>query len=880
MKAPAGLRRLLPASVSASLLRLAAVFMALYGVALTLSPAVRQRSWLPLGALRWGHWLGILVWLLAMLWLDRRMRQALPNRDPFLIPVAGLLSGWGLLTIWRLTGTFGLRQTAWLALSAALCVLALRQRQRILPTLRRYKYLWLLAGLLITALTFLFGINPSGIGPDLWLGCCGMYFQPSELLKLLLIIYLAAYLADRQPLMSGLVPLLAPTAVMTGAVLLLLMVQRDLGTAWVFIFVYTLLIYSAAGKRRVLLASLLVLLVAMLAGYELVSLVHARIDSWLNPWLDPSNRSYQIVQALMAIAAGGLFGRGPGMGSPGFVPVAHSDFIYTSIVEESGLLGAIALLTLIAFLVLRALRISLQARDAYQRYLAIGLAAYLASQSLLIIGGNIRMLPLTGVTLPFVSYGGSSLLVSFIALLLLSLVSHEGMHRAAPMLNSRPTLLLAGLLLGAFALAALITGWWGVVRGPDLLTRSDNARRGQTDRLVWRGALLDRDLLPLARTSGSAGQYQRAYPYAELSNVLGYSHAQFGQSGLEDGLDPILRGEERQPAWALWWSHILYGQPAPGLDVQLSLDTELTRRAADALAGQRGALVLLDAQSGEVLALASQPGFDAALLSQEWQSVLSDPDAPLMNRAVQGSYPAGGAIGPWLLAAARSQGSVPAANAASTGEYTLAGRSLHCSYTPTDTQDWDALVQAGCPAALAQLGLALGEQELLSLFTNLGLYRNPSVPLSQPARSAPNRLPRPGDVATGQAELLVSPLQMALVAASLSNGGEVPAAQLALAVKDARGAWQPYAEDADPSRVLDSIAAYSQALKLAAADALIWEHRAYGYDREGERYAWYLAGTLSSTAQRPLSLVVLLEDGGTARAAAIGRQLLQAALAE
>src|SRR5690606_28097595 len=163
--------------------------------------------------------------------------------------------------------------------------------------------------------------------------------------------------------------------------------------------------------------------------YELVGLVHARIDSWLNPWVDPTNRSYQIVQALMAIAAGGMFGRGPGLGSPGFVPVAHSDFIYTSIVEESGLLGAIALLALVAFLVVRALRISLHARDAYQRYLAIGLAAYIASQSLLIIGGNIRMLPLTGVTLPFVSYGGSSMLISFFALLLLTLVSHDGVHR-------------------------------------------------------------------------------------------------------------------------------------------------------------------------------------------------------------------------------------------------------------------------------------------------------------------------------------------------------------------------------------------------------------------------------------------------------------------
>lgn len=878
MNIPRPLRRLLPASVSASLLRLAAAFLGLFALALTLSPAVRQRSLLPLAELRWAHWLGVAVWVLALFWLDRRTRDKLPNRDPFIIPVAGLLAGWGLLTIWRLTATFGLRQTTWLAVSCALFVAALRYRERILPTLRRYKYVWLLAGLCITALTFFFGTNPSGIGPDLWLGCCGLYFQPSELLKLLLIIYLSAYLADRQPLMSGLLPLLAPTAVMTGAVLLLLMVQRDLGTAWVFIFIYTILIYIAAGKRRVLLASALVLVLAMIAGYELVGLVHARIDSWLNPWLDPTNRSYQIVQALMAIAAGGLFGRGPGMGSPGFVPVAHSDFIYTSIVEETGLLGAIALLSLIAFLVVRALRISLHARDAYQRYLAIGLAAYIASQSLLIIGGNIRMLPLTGVTLPFVSYGGSSMLISFFALLLLALVSHDGVHRSAPMLNSKPTLVIAGLVLGAFAMAALITGWWGVVRGPDLLTRPDNGRRGQSDRYVWRGALLDAAYQPLSSTTGGAGQYVRAYIAPDLGNILGYSHAQFGQSGLEDGLDPILRGEERQPAWGLWLSHILYGQPSPGLDVQLSLDTELMLQSLQALQGQRGALVLMDANTGEVRAMASQPGFNASTLSQDWAVLLSNEDSPLMNRAAQGAYAPAGILGPWLLAAARSQSVLPQPNGETS--YTLNERQLECSSQPEDTRDWDALIKAACPGALAQLGLALGEANLLSLFNQLGLYSTPAVPLTQPSFTAPANLPRPGEAATGQAGLRVTPLQVARIAASLSNGGLLPEAQLALAVKDADGEWQPFAEPIAPQAIMSSATAFSQAQKLAASDAPIWEMEAYALGENQRRYAWYLAGSLSRGNQQPYVIVVLLEGGTASQARTIGRQVLLSALDE
>jgi len=870
------LRQLLPASTSASLLRLAALFLTLYALALSISPAVRDHSFDGLGELRWAHWLGVIVWAAAFFWLDKRTRRELSSRDPFLIPLAGLLSGWGLMTIWRLQPFFGFRQTVWLALSIGVFVSALRYKDRLLSLLRRYKYLWLVAGFLITALTFLFGTNPSGIGPELWLGGYGLYFQPSELLKILLIIYLAAYLADRQPLMSGLLPLLAPTAVMTGAALLLLMVQRDLGTAWVFIFIYTILIYIGAGKGRVLLSSLLILMLALVAGYELVGLVHLRVQAWLNPWVDPSGNAYQIVQGLLAMASGGIFGRGPGLGSPGIVPVAHSDFIYTSIVEETGLVGAIGLLLLITFLSLRALRISLSARDAYQRYLAIGISAYFASQSLMIIGGNIRMLPLTGVTLPFVSYGGSSLLMSFFALLLLTLVSHEAVNRAAPVFHARPTLIIAGGLLGAFGLAALISGWWGVVRGPDLLTRDDNARRSISDQYVLRGALLDRNDQVLNETVGAPGEYARHYLLPKLSNILGYSDAQYGQSGLERGLDPILRGEQYQPALSLWLNHVLYGQPSPGLDVRLSLDLDLELTATQLLEGQRGAAVLLDATSGEVLALASQPGFDASTLDEDWASLSSADDSPLLNRAVQGAYPPGAALGAFLLAAARGEGVMP--DPPLELSYQVNGETLKCVQTPADAQNWDDLIASACPGAAAELGLALGEDRLLTLFDNLGFYQAPAVALELHSQSMPASLSRPGDAAAGQDGLLVSPLQMALAAAALSNYGQVPPVQLALAVENADGSWLQLEPQAESRAVLSSVFAQTTAQRLADDKYSIWELTAYALDSNGEIITWYLAGSLVEGNDEQRVVVVLLEGNSATRARSIGNSLLLAAL--
>ena len=164
------------------------------------------------------------------------------------------------------------------------------------------------SGLLLTALTLLFGTNPGGIGPRLWLGCCDVYFQPSEPLKLLLIAYLAAYFADKLPSRLRIIHLLYPTLILSGVVIILLLAQRDLGTASIFIALYTIIIYLATGRRRVILISIALLLTVSAAGYYSVGIIHTRVDSWLNPWSDPGGSSYQIIQSMISIANGGLEG--------------------------------------------------------------------------------------------------------------------------------------------------------------------------------------------------------------------------------------------------------------------------------------------------------------------------------------------------------------------------------------------------------------------------------------------------------------------------------------------------------------------------------------------------------------------------------------------
>ena len=405
------------------LLLLAALFVIANRVALLL---VQEQSLVELWAL--------LVWLLCAFGAHAALNRLAPGRDPLILPTVMLLAGWGLTLVARLAPPFATRQAIWLVIStgALVFIAALPSNLRFL---QRYRYTWLLGGLVLLATTLLFGTNPSGAGARLWLRLGPAYFQPSEPLKLLLIIYLASYLADKHAMIMEpgpriwrwtLPPLtyIAPLLLMWGLCVVLLAWQRDLGAATLFFAVFLAMLYVSTGRVGYVLAGLGMLLLAGLAGYLMFDLVQLRVDTWWNPWPEASDRAFQIVQSLLAIASGGVFGQGVGQGSPVYVPVVHTDFVFTAIAEEWGLLGAVGALGCIAVIVLRAMRIAAsQAHAPFRLLLAAGIGALLGIQSLLIMGGVVKLLPLTGVTLPFVSYGGSSLLSSFIMIGLLLRIS-------------------------------------------------------------------------------------------------------------------------------------------------------------------------------------------------------------------------------------------------------------------------------------------------------------------------------------------------------------------------------------------------------------------------------------------------------------------------
>jgi len=852
---------------------LAALFLIAYGIILTLSPSVRAHSWLV--SYRWEHWLGVAVWLAVFSFAYRRLSRSLPDRDPYLFPIAALLTGWGLMPIWRLSVNFGLRQTIWLLVCAGLFLLGLRLDKGLL-ILKKYKYIWLISGIILTALTFVFGKYPAGSGPKLWLGGPAIFLQPSEPLKLLLIIYLAAYLADHLPFSSNLLSLLTPTMIVTGFALVLILLQKDLGAASIILFLYAVIIYVVSNRRRVVLISFFALFLFGLAGYELYDVIRIRIEAWINPWNDPTGRSYQIIQSLIAVATGGIFGRGPGISSPGLVPIAHSDFIYAAICEENGLVGSIALILLISLIAARGIHIALRARNLYHRILAAGLTAYLAGQSLLIIAGNIRLAPLTGVTLPFLSYGGSSLLVSYAALLLLLIISNHDDHQPAPLSNPRPYIALASVFLLAASAAALSTGWWAIIRSEALQTRSDNFRRAIADRYVRRGSLLDRNGVALNITIGDPGNYMQHYNYPSLSPVVGYTQAIYGQAGLNASLDNYLRGIEGNPSSVIWWNHLLYGHPPPGLNVRTTLDIQLQSKADELLGDHKGAIVLLNAQTGEILVMASHPYFDANTLERDWEKLTKDTSSPLLNRSVQALYPTGTALAPFVLV--KNSKTIQSKTLPKVFTYFFQGKLLECAQTPTGTLTWASLISNGCPVPTRLLAAQQDKASLLKLVKELGFYESPQLPLDTTSLPEPPATVSSDELLFGHYYLRTSPMQMALAAAALTSKGVIPAPRLVSSVLTPHQGWVILPIDGKDKQVFTAEEVSDTTRLLAVSDMPIWQSLGNAADTGNQKVSWYLGGTLPNWQGAPLAVCVLLEEDNPTLTEQIGAALLEAAM--
>ncbi|HEX5799711.1 MAG TPA: FtsW/RodA/SpoVE family cell cycle protein [Gaiellaceae bacterium] len=373
-------------------------------------------------------------------------RYTVPYADPYLLPMAALLSAIGVTMIYRLNPDDAFRQSLWIVIGVALFAATLVALRRDYRVLESYKYLFGIGAIVLLALPAAPGLGKTINGARLWVEIGPLQFQPGELAKIMLIVFLAGYLREkREVLAQGRIKDFGPLFLIWGGAMLVLLQTNDLGSGLLNFGIFLAMLYVATGRASFAAAGLALFVLGAAAVYRIVEHVQQRVTIWLEPWtnepvfcaqsgelaLRQDCGSFQLVKSLYSIGNGGFGGTGLGKGTftttsgEPIIPFLNTDFIYSAIAQELGLVGAAALLLVFMLFVARGMRVALQADDGFSKLLAAGLTFGFALQTFIIVGGVLRVIPLTGITLPFVSYGGSSVVANFVLLAGLLLVSNR-----------------------------------------------------------------------------------------------------------------------------------------------------------------------------------------------------------------------------------------------------------------------------------------------------------------------------------------------------------------------------------------------------------------------------------------------------------------------
>jgi cell division protein FtsW (lipid II flippase) len=389
----------------------------------------------------------LLAWVFGLYLIAHfAIRRLVPYADATLLPLAALLNGVGFVTIARLDRSQARVQSVWVAISIAVFVITLLV-VRDVRIFERYRYTVAFFGVGALLFPLLPGIGRTINGSRLWVAIGSLTFEPSEIAKVLLVAFFAAYLVDKRELLTygrtriwrWHVPSprdLGPLLLAWGMALLVLGYEKDVGTSLLFFGVFASMLYITTRRGAYLIGTLILLAIGSVFAYHAFGHVRVRVDTWINPWKDRQGDGYQIIQSWYAFGSGGISGTGLGLGSPKLIPNAATDFVFSAIGEELGLVGTLGVVAAFMLLMGSAFRIAVDAARPFSQLFAAGIATILGLQTFLILGGVMRVIPLTGITLQFVSYGGSSLVANFALLAILLRISDQSAReRAGPALQ-------------------------------------------------------------------------------------------------------------------------------------------------------------------------------------------------------------------------------------------------------------------------------------------------------------------------------------------------------------------------------------------------------------------------------------------------------------
>lgn len=753
-----------------------------------------------------------------------------PSADPALLPIIFGLCGIGMAFITRIDASMAAQQLVWLAVGVGTFILVLVFVKSI-DKLAEYKYLMAVIGFALLLSPMLPGIGTENYGSRIWLSIGSFSFQPGEIAKIAIVLFLAGYLASNREMLSvftwriGPVELpdirtLLPLLFMWAIAIVIVVFEKDLGSALVFFFVFIAMLYFASGRKFYLIISLVLASIAAVGLYFAFSHVQVRVQTWLDPFADAQNTGYQLVQALYSLADGGFFGTGIGQGLSTLIPVVESDFIFACIGEETGLLGAAAVLLLYLCFAIRGFATAARAKSDVSSFVAAGLTTTIVLQAFIIVGGVTKLIPLTGLTLPLISKGGSSLLMAFICVALLMRCGDEGTTLDEE-ITSATTVISPNNALGRFQLGKRLTSGMCffalmfallvgnltnimVVQADAYQAMPSNNHTILNNQKIQRGTISTSDGVILAESSANDdGTYTREYPQGSLAaHVVGYYSTTYGTSGIEASQNEVLTGKKSFATLNDALAAVT-GTGTAGNDITLTINSDIQKAAQNALSGYNGACVVMNPKTGEVLAMASSPTYDASDPEQALSS--TDESTSVFNRATQALYAPGSTFKIVSLAAAletntasedtiySAPGTMTLGNAAVTnfdnigyGNITLARATEVSSNT-----------------AYGQLGLQLGAETLVRTANNFGFDTTISfdIPVIESLMAAPSEMTdwetawAAAGEPVGQTSSVhpsapgpqASVLEMALVGCAIANDGIIQQPYLVDSIYNANG---------------------------------------------------------------------------------------------
>ena len=819
------------------------------------------------------------------------MRVIYPKADRLIQNHIALLLSVSFVILTRLSLTRSVRQFTIIAISLVIA-LVLPAFLRYQKLLKSCEYIFAAIGILILGAVLVRGSITNG--SKLSFSIMGVSFQPSEFVKIIYVLFTAAMLSKAKKLWHLLL-----SGFLAAVHVLFLAAAKDLGSALIYFITYIILLYIATHRLRYLVMGFAGGAAAAYISYLLFAHVRVRVAAWLDPWNDINATGYQIAQSLFGIGTGGWFGMGIDAGMPSSIPYVEQDFIFSAICEEFGVIYGICLIAVCVSLFLEIIRVAYSCQDSFMQYASYGLGIIYIVQLFLTIGGNSKFIPLTGVTLPLISYGGSSVLAT---LMMLSVVQGFYIHNDTSYENKEyddknidtnnnfiqklvafagthlHTNVIAGVFVGLFIAISVHLLHYVYYDSAQVINNSYNAKRQDIlAEETIRGDILSADGQVLATTIAHSDD--RYYPFDKVfAHAVGY--AANGRMGVEQSANMFLVSSNVSLGNKL--QNDLANEKHMGNTVITTFDARLQKIAYNALGTYEGTVFVTEPSTGKILAMVSKPDFNPNTISEIWDSLLEDTTSSvLLNRATQGLYPPGSTFK--ILTALEYIRENPERyedyTFQCTGKFSNGKNTINCYHgTVHGNVDLMESFAKSCNSSFANIGLKLDRRKFKKTLDNL--FFNKKLPVDFPANTSSIS----DEIASndnamiqtviGQGTTQMTPIQLAMITAMIANNGVMMEPYMIDHIETAEGkVIKTYAPHALGKLITEQEAAVLQeAMKTVVEEGTGTRLISEGYSAAGktgsaefnsnsDSHAWFTGYTYDT--EKPLQITIIMEGAGS-----------------